>query len=144
MAVARSWPARSRSARPRTCGPTGDLGTSVSNRSSSALLAPVASAASLDGTIASLQDRLRAVPDDWRSSASLGLAYVAQARVTGDPSWYPKAEGVLARSLRVNADDNVEGLLGLGRWTRVTTSPPPWAMAGGRRRSTHTEPRPTA
>jgi tetratricopeptide (TPR) repeat protein len=34
--------------------------------------------------------------------------------VTGDPSWYPKAEGVLARSLRVNADDNVEGVLGLG------------------------------
>jgi tetratricopeptide (TPR) repeat protein len=95
--------------------PAGDLlGRSVSNRSASALLAPVVSAGSLDGTIASLQDRLRAVPDDWRSSASLGLAYVAQARVTGDPSWYPKAEGVLARSLRVNADDNVEGLLGLG------------------------------
>ena len=99
---------------PTTDGPAGDLGTSVSNRSSSALLAPVVSAASLDGTIASLQDRLRAVPDDWRSSASLGLAYVAQARATGDPSWYPKAEGVLARSLRVNADDNVEGMLGLG------------------------------
>jgi tetratricopeptide (TPR) repeat protein len=98
---------------PTADGPTGDLGTSVSNRSSSALFAPVVSAASLDGTIASLQDRLRAVPDDWRSSASLGLAYVAQARATGDPSWYPKAEGVLARSLRVNAD-NVEGLLGLG------------------------------
>jgi len=99
---------------PTADGPAGALGTSVSNRSSSALLAPVVSAGSLDGTIASLQDRLRADPDDWRSSASLGLAYVAQARVTGDPSWYPKAEGLLARSLRVNADDNVEGLLGLG------------------------------
>ena len=96
---------------PTADGPAGALGTSVSNRSSSALLAPVVSAGSLDGTIASLQDRLRADPDDWRSSASLGLAYVAQARVTGDPSWYPKAEGVLARSLRVNADDNVDGLL---------------------------------
>jgi tetratricopeptide (TPR) repeat protein len=99
---------------PAADGPAGVLGTSVSNRSSSALLAPVVSAGSLDGTIASLQDRLRADPYDWRSSASLGLAYVAQARVTGDPSWYPKAEGLLARSLRVNADDNVEGLLGLG------------------------------
>ena len=99
---------------PTAGGPTGDLGSSVSDRSSSALLVPVVSAASLDGTIASLQDRLRAAPDDWRSSASLGLAYVAQARVTGDPSWYPKAEGVLARSLSVNADDNVDGLLGLG------------------------------
>jgi tetratricopeptide (TPR) repeat protein len=75
---------------------------------------PAPAAGSLDGTIASLQDRLKAVPRDWRGYASLGLAYVAQARVTGDPSWYPLAEGVLARSLRINSDDNVEGTLGLG------------------------------
>ncbi len=82
--------------------------------STSALLVPAVAAGSLDGTIASLQDRLKALPQDWRGYASLGLAYVAQARVTGDPSWYPKAEGVLARSIRINGDDNVEGTLGLG------------------------------
>src|SRR4029453_3238327 len=82
--------------------------------STSALLVPAVAAGSLDGTVASLQDRLKALPQDWRGYASLGLAYVAQARITGDPSWYPKAEGVLARSIRINEDDNVEGTLGLG------------------------------
>jgi cytochrome c-type biogenesis protein CcmH/NrfG len=82
--------------------------------STSALLVPAVGARSLDETIAALQDRLKALPQDWRGYASLGLAYVAQARVTGDPSWYPKAEGVLARSIRINGGDNVEGALGLG------------------------------
>lgn len=94
--------------------PRGRVGVGPSTRSSSALLVPAVVAGSLDGTIASLQARLRAAPDDWRSSASLGLAYVAQGRVSGDPSWYMKAEGVLERSLEVNAVDNVEARLGLG------------------------------
>src|SRR4029453_3370126 len=82
--------------------------------SSSALLLPTANAGSLDGQIASLQQRLREIPDDWRGLAQLGLAYVAQARVTADPSWYPKAEGVLRRSLRLQPDENVDGALGIG------------------------------
>ncbi len=82
--------------------------------SSSALLLPTANAGSLDGEIASLQQRLRAIPDDWRGFAQLGLAYVAQARVTADPSWYPKAEGVLRRSLRLHPHENVAGALGIG------------------------------
>jgi tetratricopeptide (TPR) repeat protein len=82
--------------------------------SSSALLLPTANAGSLDGEIALLQQRLREIPDDWRGFAQLGLAYVAQARVTADPSWYPKAEGVLRRSLRLQPDENVDGALGIG------------------------------
>jgi tetratricopeptide (TPR) repeat protein len=82
--------------------------------SSSALLLPSANAGSLDGEIASLQQRLREIPDDWRGFAQLGLAYVAQARVTADPSWYPKTEGVLRRSLRLQPDENVDGALGIG------------------------------
>jgi tetratricopeptide (TPR) repeat protein len=82
--------------------------------SSSALLLPTANAGSLDGEIASLQQRLREIPDDWRGFAQLGLAYVAQARVTADPSWYPKAEGVLRRSLRLQPNENVDGALGVG------------------------------
>jgi tetratricopeptide (TPR) repeat protein len=82
--------------------------------SSSALLLPTANAGSLEGEIASLQQRLREIPDDWRGFAQLGLAYVAQARVTADPSWYPKAEGVLRRSLRLQPGENVDGALGIG------------------------------
>jgi tetratricopeptide (TPR) repeat protein len=82
--------------------------------SSSALLLPTPNAGSLDGAIASLQQRLREIPGDWHGLAQLGLAYVAQARVTADPSWYPKAEGVLRRSLRLHPDENVDGALGVG------------------------------
>lgn len=82
--------------------------------SSSGLLLPAAGRGSLAATIGSLQERLRVFPGDWRGFASLGLAYVAQARVSGDPSWYPKAEDALAASLRIHPTDNVEGALGLG------------------------------
>ncbi|HEX5901803.1 MAG TPA: tetratricopeptide repeat protein [Actinomycetota bacterium] len=68
----------------------------------------------LEAQIAALQERLREVPGDWRGFAALGIAYVAQARTTGDPSLYPKAEGVLATSIRLHAEDNEDGLLGLG------------------------------
>ena len=80
----------------------------------SALLGPAGRAGSLEGSIGALQDRLRLVPQDWQGYASLGLAYVAQARVTADPSWYPKAEGVLATSLRLQGEGNVDAVLGLG------------------------------
>lgn len=67
---------------------------------------------SLDPTIASLQQRLRRSPDDWQGLAALGLAYVQQARVTADPSYYPRAEGVLERSLAIRGENEV-ALLGL-------------------------------
>jgi tetratricopeptide (TPR) repeat protein len=86
----------------------------VRRTSSSALLLPAANAGSLDGSIESLQRRLREIPDDWRGLAQLGLAYVAEARVSADPSWYPKAEGVLRRSVRVHPDENVDAALGIG------------------------------
>ena len=82
--------------------------------SSSVFLLPAPGAGSLEASISSLQKRLRVRPGDSRGFASLGLAYVAQARMTADPSWYPKAEGVLQESLRLHAADNVEALLGLG------------------------------
>lgn len=78
------------------------------------LLGPAAGGASLSGTIASLQDRLRAVPEDWRGFAQLGLAYVQEGRITADPGYYPKAEGVLRRSLELNGRDNFEALVGMG------------------------------
>lgn len=76
------------------------------------LLAP-AIGGSLDQTIQNLQSRLRALPGDWQGFASLGLAYVQQARITADPSYYPKAEGVLARSLGLERRDNFAAMVGM-------------------------------
>jgi tetratricopeptide (TPR) repeat protein len=90
------------------------LSASARAPSSSALLLPAPGAGSLEASIAALQQRVRLRPGDFRGLASLGIAYVAQARVSGDPSWYPKAEEALARSLRLNDEANVDALLGLG------------------------------
>jgi tetratricopeptide (TPR) repeat protein len=79
-----------------------------------ALLLPSPAAVSLQTSIADLQERLRTRPGDFRGFAALGLAYVAQARVTGDPTWYPLAEGALLESIRLNERDNEDALLGLG------------------------------
>ncbi len=68
---------------------------------------------SLDATIASLQDRLRRVPGDWQAAATLGLAYVQQGRVTADPSYYPKADRILAVSLGARPHDNAPAFVGL-------------------------------
>jgi tetratricopeptide (TPR) repeat protein len=75
---------------------------------------PVVASGTLSQAISSLQDRLRAFPNDWQSWATLGLAYVQQARVTADPSYYPKAEGALNRSLAIRPTGNFQALTGLG------------------------------
>jgi tetratricopeptide (TPR) repeat protein len=63
--------------------------------------------ASTASLIADLQSRLRANPDDQRSNVLLGLAYQQRARETGDPSWYPKSEGVLRRALALTSKDDL-------------------------------------
>jgi tetratricopeptide (TPR) repeat protein len=73
----------------------------------------LASAASLPATIDALQEHLRAQPKDARSWATLGLAYVEQARLSSDPAFYPKAAGALDRSLALEPRDNDAALLGL-------------------------------
>ncbi|MBA2533168.1 MAG: hypothetical protein H0V23_13890 [Nocardioidaceae bacterium] len=60
----------------------------------------------LAATVTGLQERLKAQPDDARSWATLGLAYVEMARLTGDASYYPKADDVLGRSFAVEPEDN--------------------------------------
>lgn len=57
---------------------------------------------SLDAGIASLQAHLRARSADAAGWATLGIAYVEQARTNGDPSRYPQAEKALARSLKLD------------------------------------------
>lgn len=63
--------------------------------------------------IDSLQARLRTVPGDWKALAALGSAYVEQARVSGDPTYYPKAQQTLERSLSLNSGKNFAALLGM-------------------------------
>jgi tetratricopeptide (TPR) repeat protein len=68
----------------------------------------------LAASIARAQQRLRDLPSDYDTWAALGAAYLERARVTADPSYYPKAEGALRRSLTVRKDDNAAALIGLG------------------------------
>jgi tetratricopeptide (TPR) repeat protein len=63
--------------------------------------------------IGRLQRHLRAQPRDAGGWATLGLSYVEQARVTADPSYYPKAEAALGRSLRARPADNDTAHAGL-------------------------------
>ncbi|MFD3735314.1 tetratricopeptide repeat protein, partial [Streptomyces sp. NPDC058632] len=64
-----------------------------------ALAAGVLAGGDLDAGIRALQSRLRAQPRDFGGWASLGLAYVEQARTEGDPSRYPQADRAFDRSL---------------------------------------------
>lgn len=66
------------------------------------------------GGIERAQQRLHDVPGDYDTWAQLGGAYLEQARVTADPSYYPKADGALRRSLAIHRDGNATALIGLG------------------------------
>ncbi len=74
--------------------------------------AALATADDLGGIITALQQRLQDQPSDAGSWAVLGLAYVEQARVSGDPTYYPKAAGALERSLEEQPEDNALALAG--------------------------------
>ena len=75
--------------------------------------------ASTDKVVQSLQERLRANPNDWQSYSQLGLAYLQKARETGDPTYYQKSEEALDKALALQADDYVSigarGALALAR-----------------------------
>ncbi|CAN5293363.1 hypothetical protein BH20ACT24_BH20ACT24_17990 [soil metagenome] len=88
--------------------------TALLRAAAPALARPVVDGGSLAELIADLQARLQAVPEDWESYASLGLAYVQQARITADPSYYPRAEAALDRSLSLHASNNVSAMIGMG------------------------------
>lgn len=69
--------------------------------------------ATTDELITQLQQRIRRMPEDVQSAALLGQAYVQRVRETGDPSYYTKAEAVLAAAQRRDPQ-HVETLIGLG------------------------------
>src|SRR4051794_33722923 len=71
---------------------------------------PLGAQQDLSGVIDALQVRLDRLPRDAESWATLALAYVEQARVDGNPQYYPKADGAIRRSLRVQPVDNADAL----------------------------------
>ncbi|HXF73336.1 MAG TPA: tetratricopeptide repeat protein, partial [Actinomycetota bacterium] len=66
------------------------------------------------GAVASaLQAWLRRHPDDSLALARLGLVHLQRARLTADPSYYPRAEEALERAISLRPD-SYEATLGLG------------------------------
>jgi tetratricopeptide (TPR) repeat protein len=64
----------------------------------------------LETSIRALQSTLRRVPDDYVSWANLAVAYVEQARLTGNAAYYDKADDATARSFEITTDDNFTAL----------------------------------
>jgi tetratricopeptide (TPR) repeat protein len=80
--------------------------------------APIAPAPdALQTSITKAQAQLRSEPGDWDAWATLGSAYVQQARITADPSYYPKAEGALNHSLQLRPEGNVTAMVGMAALT---------------------------
>lgn len=75
---------------------------------------PVEQVDALTQAIAAAQQRLEELPGDYNTWSELGSAYVEQARVTADPSYYPKAEGALQESLALRPESNDPALTGMG------------------------------
>lgn len=69
-------------------------------------------ASTLARSIDALRARVTTMPGDARAWAGLGLAYLQQARITGAPEYYPRAEGALERSLSVRPG-NADALVGM-------------------------------
>ncbi len=82
-------------------------------RVSSSEIVATPTSGDLAETISALQQQLRRLPGDHPGWSALGTAYVAQAAVTGDPTYYPKAQGALGRSLRIEPHNNAAALTGL-------------------------------
>jgi tetratricopeptide (TPR) repeat protein len=55
--------------------------------------------------IEGLQAQVRQSPSDPEAYAQLGLAYLQQVRETGDPTFYPRAEGTFDQALRLDPRD---------------------------------------
>nr|WP_246113831.1 tetratricopeptide repeat protein [Streptomyces montanus] len=86
-------------------GARDDSGASTA-ASAPAVTPELLASGSLDASISALQSHLKAQPKDFTGWATLGIAYVEQARTKGDPSRYPQAQRALDRSLKVRPDND--------------------------------------
>ena len=89
----------------------GDLATAAAartaGRATPALDPAAAAGVSPDTLVGTLQARLRRTPKDHRAWSTLSMAYVEQARITADPTYYTKADQALARAAALAPDDSV-------------------------------------
>ncbi|MET8990000.1 tetratricopeptide repeat protein [Nonomuraea wenchangensis] len=76
----------------------------IASFSAAPAAAPPATAAAQP--LETLQERLKRLPRDHRGWAELASQYVDQARVTGDPSYYVKAEGAARTAAGLAPDDD--------------------------------------
>lgn len=86
--------------------------TAPAGRSPAPSSSLIANPGDLSSTIAALQAQLAQLPTDYDAWSALGAAYTQQARVTGDPSYYAKAQGALRRSLKEKPKGNFAALTG--------------------------------
>jgi tetratricopeptide (TPR) repeat protein len=100
---------------------TGSARTATSYQVGGVLGAPPAGAGGPNGAADTLiavilkaQAHLRASPKDAAGWAGLGAAYIQQALVTSDPTYYPKAQGALQRSIALKPEGNAAALAGMG------------------------------
>jgi tetratricopeptide (TPR) repeat protein len=91
----------------------GRAAPSVDGDVTGGLLAPQP-ARDLGAAIASLEARLGQSGGDWRSYATLGLAYIQKGTAAADPTYYERAQTALDRSLAIKSSDNFEAFLGQG------------------------------
>jgi tetratricopeptide (TPR) repeat protein len=63
--------------------------------------------------VARLQAQVKADRHNVKAHATLGLAYLQRARETGDPTYYPKADGILHRAVALDRRDLL-ATIGLG------------------------------
>lgn len=66
-----------------------------------------------DAAIAFYTDKLEADPHDFLTAATLGEMYLGKARLTGNGTYYLKAERAYRRSLTIMPKNNIEARIGL-------------------------------
>ena len=69
--------------------------------------------ATTDERIEALQAQVRGAPSDPEGYGALGLTYLQKVRESGDPSFYPRAEGAFREAL-TRSPDNFTATSGLG------------------------------
>lgn len=79
----------------------GDAGSGRQSGPDSTIGQLAASNHSLAKAITKAQQRLKQVPGDWVTWGQLGEAYVQEAKITVNPMYYPKALGVIKKSLSI-------------------------------------------